>query len=202
MQRSLSPAEPKLIFGGNRPKVVLNQRAGIRIVFHVVACNGKNTKPFIQDKKGQKMYSSVWAIVVILGISCSTGALVPAQVKAACDPTVNRLQVERAFDAPRQKVFRAWTDPQAIKKWFVYQNPVHWTSDPVANANPGGEYRLSVVRDDDETEAYKFHGIYHEVKPPEKLVFTWDWEALRDVGPGHTTVTLEFLNQSARQSWF
>jgi uncharacterized protein YndB with AHSA1/START domain len=111
---------------------------------------------------------------------------------------MNRLRFVRVFDAPREKVSRAWTDPQPIHKWFVYRAPVHWIADPVAHLTPGGPSRFAVARDNDDTQAFKFHGAYQEVKPPERLVFTWDWEVLRDVGPGNTTVTVEFLKQSGK----
>jgi uncharacterized protein YndB with AHSA1/START domain len=143
-------------------------------------------------------HRAVWIIAASLAIWCSTNARVHAQANASARPAMNRLRFERVFDAPREKVFRAWTDPRAINKWFVYQTPVHWISDPVAHTALGGQYRFAVASDNDETQAFKFHGTYQEVQPPEKLVFTWDWEVLRDVGPGNTTVTVEFLNQSGK----
>ena len=134
-------------------------------------------------------HRAVWTIAASLAIWCSTNARVHAQAKASPRQALKRLRLERVFDAPREKVFRAWTDPQAIHKWFVYQAPVHWISDPIALVTPGGPYRFAVASDNDETQAFKFHGTYQEVKPPERLVFTWDCEVLRDVSPGNSTVT-------------
>jgi uncharacterized protein YndB with AHSA1/START domain len=78
------------------------------------------------------------------------------------------LILTRLIDAPREKVFRAWTDPNLLKQWFA---PLPWTT-PLAelDVRPGGA-RLVVMRD---PEGHEFpnRGVYLEVVPNERLVFT------------------------------
>jgi len=93
--------------------------------------------------------------------------------------------------AAREKVFRAWTDPAALKKWFA---PGDDYATPIAEVDlrVGGRYRIQI-----RSPQGKLHtvvGAYREVKPPEKLVFTWSWqEGGMDVG--ETLVTVEFRDR-------
>jgi len=83
------------------------------------------------------------------------------------------LVVKRTFAAPREKVFDAWVNPQRMAHWFARCQgapPVEVQAD----ARPGGKYRLVVI--DDKGKTYHGHGVYREVRRPEKLVFTWNWE--------------------------
>jgi uncharacterized protein YndB with AHSA1/START domain len=77
----------------------------------------------------------------------------------------------RSFDAPRELVFRAWTEPQLFARWFGphgYTTPVSTvTMDP----RPGGTWQAVMISDADGTE-YPTGGTYREVAPPERLVFT------------------------------
>ncbi|WP_163269778.1 SRPBCC family protein [Chelativorans alearense] len=78
------------------------------------------------------------------------------------------LVLTRVFDAPREKVFRAWTDPEIMKQWFV---PKPWTISAVElDVRPGGTSRI-VMRDPDGKD-YPNQGVYLEVVENEKIVFT------------------------------
>ena len=55
-------------------------------------------------------------------------------------PASLSLRVSRTFAAPRDEVFRAWTDPAAIRKWFIEPTGRRWTEEPRVDARPGGEY--------------------------------------------------------------
>lgn len=103
------------------------------------------------------------------------------------------LRVARTFAAPRDKVFRAWIDPEAVKKWFAPTTNAYWKGAPELDPRPGGQYRFTVVH---EGRLYSIHGTYREVKAPEKLVFTWRWEndPLRG-DSGDTLVTVEFFDR-------
>lgn len=97
--------------------------------------------------------------------------------------------ITRVFDAPREVVFKAWTDPKQVQRWFgprVFTNPVC-----ELDVRPGGSWRV-VMRGPDGTE-YPAVGVYREVVPPERLVFTNN--ALDKEGnlllEGFTTVTFE-----------
>jgi len=80
----------------------------------------------------------------------------------------HELSLTRVFDAPPEKVFRAWTDPELMKQWFV---PRPWSIASVeADLRPGGH--SNVVMRDPEGNEYPNLGVYLEVVENEKLVFT------------------------------
>lgn len=84
-------------------------------------------------------------------------------------PTSDReLVLTRIINAPRAKVFKAWTDPGLLMQWFA---PLPWTT-PVAETEvrPGGT-SLIVMRGPDGTE-FPNRGVYLEVVENERLVFT------------------------------
>jgi len=97
------------------------------------------------------------------------------------------LRLTRVFDAPRDVVFRAWTDPEQMRRWFCPQE--HWGVEVAVDARAGGAYRIA-MRDTDAGRDHVVRGTFREVRPPERLVFTWQWEAT----PGFpvTLVTVEF----------
>jgi uncharacterized protein YndB with AHSA1/START domain len=108
----------------------------------------------------------------------------------------HELTVSRVIDAPRRLVFKAWTEPEQIARWWGPKGftTVEYTMD----VRPGGAYRL-VMRSPEGTDHRK-RGVYREIVAPERIVFTFAWE---DAGgrPGHellVTVTLEELGSRTR----
>ena len=99
------------------------------------------------------------------------------------------LHLKRTFAATREKVFRAWTDPEALKRWWGPEG----FSTPAAEIDlrVGGKYRIAMRSPHGDT--YQLVGTYREVRPPEKLVYTWAWEA--EPEQGETLVTVEFLDR-------
>lgn len=93
------------------------------------------------------------------------------------------LVIKRVFDAPRELVFKAWTDPEMLKQWSAPQG----FTIPVAEGElkPGGKWR-SMMRKPDGTELW-LGGVYREIIPPERLVFTHAWDD-KNGKPGHETV--------------
>jgi uncharacterized protein YndB with AHSA1/START domain len=87
--------------------------------------------------------------------------------KAATAPD-RELVLTRIINAPREKVFKAWTDPELLKQWFA---PSPWTT-PVAETDvrPGGA-SLIVMRGPDGNE-FPNRGVYLEVVKNERLVLT------------------------------
>jgi uncharacterized protein YndB with AHSA1/START domain len=80
----------------------------------------------------------------------------------------NDLVLIRTIDAPPEKVFRAWTDPEQMKQWFV---PKPWTLSKVeTDVRPGG--RSVIVMRSPEGQEFPNLGVYLEVIPNRKLVFT------------------------------
>jgi uncharacterized protein YndB with AHSA1/START domain len=79
------------------------------------------------------------------------------------------LEIKRFINAPRTRVYAAWTDPAQLKEWF---GPV-WvrTCDLVAEARVGGKFRWDVINCDG--KEVTIQGDYREVVPGEKIVFTW-----------------------------
>ena len=98
------------------------------------------------------------------------------------------LRITRTFPAPPQQVFQAWTDPEALTKWFAPTDQ-HRTSVPLMELEVGGRYRIEMRLDD---KVYIVVGVYQEIRPPDRLVFTWRWESEPEHGDaGDTLVTLE-----------
>ncbi|MBA2597629.1 MAG: SRPBCC family protein [Chloroflexia bacterium] len=90
------------------------------------------------------------------------------------------IAMERVFDAPRELVFAAYTDPAHIPHWWGPRGLT--TTVDTMDVRPGGTWRF-VHRDQDGAE-YGFHGEYREVVPPERLVSTFEFEGM----PGHVLV--------------
>jgi uncharacterized protein YndB with AHSA1/START domain len=102
------------------------------------------------------------------------------------------LRISRRFDAPRERVFDAWTNPDVLLDWW--RAGPHWET-PTAEVDlrPGGRYRLAMT-DTDKNETHVVVGEYREIQPPERLVYTWSWESKTDEmsGSENTLVTVEF----------
>ncbi len=99
---------------------------------------------------------------------------------------VPALHLTRRFAAPRQAVFDAWTKPEELSQWF---GPMGATVlDANVDLRPGGHYNMMLVTSEGN---HPLSGVYSEVSPPERLVFSWVWGfgALEGV---EMQVTLEF----------
>jgi uncharacterized protein YndB with AHSA1/START domain len=106
-----------------------------------------------------------------------------------------RLQVRRTFDSSREDVFDAWTSPEVMRRWIAAGRD--WTT-PTAEVDlrPGGRIRVSMAETGGEP-VHTFEGTYLEVTPPERIVFTVDWQG--DEADGVTsTVTVEFHEDGGR----
>src|SRR5437867_1456490 len=92
----------------------------------------------------------------------------------AIPTTETTLIIRRTFNAPRAKVFEAWTKSELLKQWC---SPNESFLIPIANVDlkVGGTYRIGMKPPDRET-LHTATGVYREIRPPEKLVFTWSWE--------------------------
>ncbi len=104
----------------------------------------------------------------------------------AADPGKQEIVITRIFNAPRELVFKVFTDPNAVPKWWGPRR-LSTVVDRM-EVRPGGVWRF-VQRDANGNE-FAFHGVYHEVHPPERLVYTFEFEGM----PGHVvleTVTFE-----------
>lgn len=97
------------------------------------------------------------------------------------------IKITRLIAAPREKVFKAWTDPVEIKRWW---GPPGFTT-PLAEVDlrVGGAYRIAMKPPDG--DVIYVAGVYREVQPPSKLVFTWAWD--EDGAPGHESLVTVFF---------
>jgi uncharacterized protein YndB with AHSA1/START domain len=101
------------------------------------------------------------------------------------EPGKQEIIITRVFDAPRDLVFKAYTDPKLVAQWWGPRSVT--TVVDKMEVKPGGQWRY-VHRDEDGSE-YAFHGVYHEVASPERLVYTFEFEGM----PGHVLLeTIKF----------
>ncbi len=84
------------------------------------------------------------------------------------------LTVKRRLNAPPAKVYAAWTDPEKITRWFGPANVRIGSVQADIDARIGGRFRISFSTDD---EYYEAGGVYREVVPNQRLVFSWAWHS-------------------------
>jgi len=95
------------------------------------------------------------------------------------------LNLRRMLSATPERVFRAWTVPGELQKWW---GPGEFTAPQVEiDLRVGGKYRIAMKPP--QGDIVYLGGEYREVEPPHRLVFTWQWEG----DPAVTLVTLEIL---------
>ena len=98
------------------------------------------------------------------------------------------LRLSRRLKAPRAAVFRAFTDPVELAKWF---GPEGVSARQVEiDLRPGGRYSLEMFETDG--GIHLLSGVYREIQPPEKLMFTWIWGQGGMAGV-ETLVTIELV---------
>jgi uncharacterized protein YndB with AHSA1/START domain len=103
------------------------------------------------------------------------------------------LHLSRVFAAPRERVFAAWTSPEAIKAWFGPENCRVLEAE--VDLRVGGEFCLSLSTQ--RLGEIKLRGQYREVTPPAKLIYTWQWEGNPELAAGTSLVTVQFLPTGA-----
>ena len=114
--------------------------------------------------------------------------------EAAAVAAERELVITRVLDAPRSLVFKVWTQPEHLARWW---GPKGFTAPSCKmDLRPGGAWR-ACIRSPEGTE-HRMQGSYREIVEPERLVFTFAWED--DEGrPGHQTlVTVTFAEQDGK----
>jgi len=90
-------------------------------------------------------------------------------------PQAPSLTLKRKLKAPAEKVFSAWTQPEALKRWMGPSDDYAVLA-AETDVRVGGRY-LIVMRKPDQEE-HRVIGVYKEIVPNRKLVFTWAWESM------------------------
>ena len=85
------------------------------------------------------------------------------------------LTLERHIKAPPAQVFQAWTDPKKLVHWFGPAETVQESVRAALDVRPGGRFKVSFETADG--ERHEVGGVYREVVPGSRLVFTWAWNS-------------------------
>jgi uncharacterized protein YndB with AHSA1/START domain len=108
------------------------------------------------------------------------------------DPQMTRREftTTRVLDAPRDLVWKAWTEPEQLARWWGPKGMSTPLETIDVDPRPGGPFRLTMVSDQTGTE-FPSDMRFREVVEPERIVFAW--EAQRGLGAGEVTVTFKDL---------
>ena len=101
-----------------------------------------------------------------------------------------RISITRVFDAPREEVWRAWTEPERIAQWWGKRGWSTPVSSVELDVRPGGVFRLNSINDEDGREM-PMDAVYTEVVEPERLVFGTSSVTFADLGDGRTEMRFE-----------
>jgi uncharacterized protein YndB with AHSA1/START domain len=108
------------------------------------------------------------------------------------------LIVRRTLNAPQELAFTAWTKPEHIRQWMCPE-PGMAIQSAMMDLRVGGKLRIQMQKDGG--EYFTAAGEFREVKPPERLVYTWDWEKdgsgteFGELEGKTTEITVEFLKR-------
>jgi uncharacterized protein YndB with AHSA1/START domain len=113
---------------------------------------------------------------------------------AARAPADEVLVITRVFDAPRELVFKLWTDPgHAVNWWGPRDYPATYFD---IDVRPGGAWR-GCLRSAETGKELWHGGVFREVVPPYRLVFTFAWDEDGERG-FETVVTVEFAEKDGK----
>ena len=111
-------------------------------------------------------------------------------------PTDEQILITREFDAPRHLMYRAWTEPELVRRWWSGNRGEVTVAE--VDLRVGGTWRYVMVTDDGFEAA--FHGEYREIVPNERIVATEVYEGMPEVealntvtfaeADGRTTLTM------------
>jgi uncharacterized protein YndB with AHSA1/START domain len=98
------------------------------------------------------------------------------------------LEIKRFINAPPARVYKAWTDPAELQRWFGPEDVRTIKID--ADVRVGGKYRWDLLKQDG--EEWACFGEYRELVPGKKIVFTWKWDDDESWENHNSIVTVEF----------
>lgn len=100
------------------------------------------------------------------------------EVEIVVEPGKQELFIFCEVDAPRELVFKAYTDPKLYEQWIGPRGLE--TNLETFESKNGGSWRY--IQKDDEGNEFAFHGVNHEVKAPERIIGTFEFEGLPETG--------------------
>lgn len=109
-----------------------------------------------------------------------------AKASLIAEPGMHEIIMSRVFNAPRELVFKTMTNPTYIPQWWGQRNST--TIVDKMDAQAGGMWRY--IQRDQQGNEFAFHGVYHSITAPERVIDTFEFEGM----PGHVileTMTLE-----------
>ena len=108
------------------------------------------------------------------------------------------LVIKRIFDAPREIVFKAWTNAESVARWF---GPHDFTAPHCEiDFRVGGRYRICMLSP--EGEEFWVEGEYQDIVEPERIVFTWNREYPNGEVWSRTVATVTFEAHRQDQTAF
>jgi uncharacterized protein YndB with AHSA1/START domain len=117
-----------------------------------------------------------------------------ARNSAATESAERELVIERIFDAPRSLVFKAWTDPERLMRWWGPHGFRTRVSE--LDVRSGGRWRFCMRSPSG--DEHRQQGEYREIVEPERLVFTYAFEDEKGT-PGHQMlVTVNFTDYAGK----
>ena len=108
-------------------------------------------------------------------------------------PTDEQILITREFDAPKHLVYRAWTTPELVKRWWNANRGEVTIAE--IDLRVGGKWRYVMVADGQEVG---FHGEYREIVPNERIVSTEAYEGIPDADANATLNTLTLAEADGR----
>ena len=109
------------------------------------------------------------------------------------EPEAALVQIRRTIPAPVERVYRAWTEPELVERWFKPRGGS--SAGAEMDVRAGGRYRWGMKL---LGHVYYAFGEYVEVEPVQRLVFTFGWEQVPFVRMTDSVVTVEFHDQDSQ----
>jgi uncharacterized protein YndB with AHSA1/START domain len=114
-----------------------------------------------------------------------------SNTQITAEPGIPQIIIEREFDAPRDLVFRAYTDPELVVQWLGPRDLTMKIEE--YDVRDGGKWRY--ISTDADGNDYGFHGVFHGTPSPESTVQTFEFEGM----PGHVAMdTLTLVERDGR----
>lgn len=103
------------------------------------------------------------------------------------------LVVRRTVNAPRDRVFAAWTTPEIMRRFMCPENIE--IGELSADVRVGGAWSVEMIRPDGN---WSVRGVYKEILNPERIAYTWAWDEDDAADAHESLVTVEFHDRGSR----